>query len=375
MVLAGLGLVILAIVSGVLVYMFRDNLSRYTMKPSREFDPATVPLAPDYRDDKAWARLPDGTNKPADVFYVYPIIYFGGNRWNARINDLEDMDRLEREILPLYAGPFEQSARLFVPRYRQANAYAFMTSAPSARNARRLAYEDVSAAFQDFLNHRNQGRPFAIVAQGQGALHAVRLLRDYVAKDDAVRGSFLTAYLSEVAVPADLFQDYLAPLAACTDAYQLGCVNVWHTTAQGARSDLPQTSAPVWTADGDFDSTRGRPLTCVNPLTWTLDGRAADETMNQGAARLSLGSKSGVALTPGETGADCWNGLLWVNEQPAALYGFAGPRYRDLFPQTENLFYENVKQNFVVRLEALRQASAPPPVDGSEPQSPAPPPP
>jgi hypothetical protein len=153
----------------------------------------------------------------------------------------------------------------------------------------------------------------------------------------------------------------------------LGCVNVWHTTAQGARGDLPRTRAPVWNEAGGFDSASGRPLACINPLTWTLDGRAADETMNQGVARLSAGAKSGVALTPGVTGADCWNGLLWVGEQPAPLYSFAGPRYRDLFPATENLFFENMRQNFLMRLEAMRQASAAPPVDGTNQQAPDPP--
>jgi hypothetical protein len=373
LVLSALALFALAAFSAVLAFLFRDNLSRYSMKPSREFDQASAPPAPNYRDDAAWARLPSGPHKAADVFFVYPIVYFGGNRWNARIDDPEDRARLETEILPLYAGPFADTGNLFVPRYRQANAYAFMTSAMSAQNARRLAYEDVAAAFKDFLENRNGGRPFAIVAHGQGALHAVRLLREFVANDEAVRARFVTAYLSEIAVPADLFDGYLKPLRPCGDSYDLGCVNAWHTTAQGARSDLPQNSAPVWNEAGGFDSTRGRALACTNPLTWTAEGRAADETMNQGAARLSPGSKSGVALTPGETGADCWNGLLWVNAQPAPLYSFAGPRYRDLFPATENLFFENVRQNFVLRLEAMRQAAAPPPEDGTAQQSPDPP--
>lgn len=370
LVLAALALFTLAALSATLAFLFRDNLSRYTMKPSREFDAAAAPAAPDFRDDAAWARLPSGPAKAADVFFVYPIVYFGGNRWNARIDDPEDRERLETEILPLYAGPFADTGNLFVPRYRQANAYAFMTSAASAQNARQLAYGDVASAFKDFIENRNGGRPFAIVAHGQGALHAVRLLREFVAKDEGLRARFVTAYLSEIAVPSDLFQGYLAPLKACEDGYQLGCVNAWHTTAQGARSDLPRTSAPVWNEKAGFDSTRGRPLACINPLTWTLDGRAADETMNQGAARLSAGTKLGVAVTPGGTGADCWNGLLWVQEQPAPLYSFAGPRYRDLFPATENLFFENIRQNFVLRLEAFRQGSAPPPEDGTSQQTP-----
>jgi hypothetical protein len=367
---AALALFALAALSAVLAYLFRDNLSRYTMKPSREFDAANAPAAPDYRADTAWARLPSGPQKAADVFFVYPIVYFGGNRWNARIDDPEDIQRLETEVLPLYAGPFADTANLFVPRYRQANAYAFMTSAPSAVSARKLAYDDVAAAFTEFLDRRNGGRPFAIVGHGQGALHAVRLLHEFVARDEAVRARFVTAYLSEIAVPSDLFQSYLSPLAPCAEGFQLGCVNVWHSTTQGARSDLPQTNAPVWNEAGGFESTRGRPLACVNPLTWTLDGRAADETMNQGSARLTSGSKRDVSITPGVTGADCWNGLLWVGAQPAPLYGFAGPRYRDLFPATENLFFENVRQNFVLRLEALRQATAPPSADGTAQQSP-----
>jgi hypothetical protein len=358
----------------VTAYVFRDNLSRYAMKPSREFDAARAPTAPDFTQAEAWAQLPSGPLKAADAFFVYPMVYFGGNRWNARIDDPEDQDRLSADILPLFAGPFADATNVFVPRYRQANAYAFMTTAPSAQNARRLAYDDVASAFRNFLAMRNQNRPFVVVAQGQGALYAVRLLREFVAKDEAVRARFVAAYLSEVALPADAFDTYLAPLTPCADAIALGCVNVWHTTTQGARFDLPRTSAPVWTEGGGFESTRGRTLACVNPLTWSVDGRAADPTMNLGAAAASASAANGVNLTPGVTGADCWNGLLFVDAQPDPLYGFAGPRYRDLFPPVVNLFYENIRQNVALRLEAFRQASAPPSMDGTAQQSPDPPP-
>jgi hypothetical protein len=372
LVLTALGLIVLAAVLGGVAFVFRDNLSRYTMKPSREFDAASAPKAPDYAQADAWARLPAGPLRGADAFVVYPLIYFGGNRWNARVDDREDQERLKDDILPLVAGPFAENTNLFVPRYRQANAYAFMTTAPSAQNARRLAYQDVAAAFQNFLSQRNQNRPFVIVAQGQGALHAIRLLREHVAKDDAVRARFVAAYLSEVALPADAFDSYLAPLRPCAEAISLGCINVWHTTTQGARFDLPRTSAPVWTEEGGFESTRGRALACVNPLTWNFDGRAADAAMNFGAAGIDSRAPNGVSLTPGTSGADCWNGLLFVDAQPDPLFSFAGPRYRDLFPPVVNLFYENIRQNVALRLEAYRQASAPPSMDGSTQQSPDP---
>jgi hypothetical protein len=48
--------------------------------------------------------------------------------------------------------------------------------------------------------------------------------------------------------------------------------------------------------------------------------------------------------------------LLYVDEQPAPIFQYAGPRYRDLFPPSGNLFYENIRQNFALRIAAYLQA-------------------
>jgi hypothetical protein len=373
-VLGVLALLAAAGVAGGTIYAFRDNLSRYAVKPSREFDAARAPPRPDYANAGAWFALPQTASQEADVFFVHPAAYYGGASWNAPATDSEMSARVKGSIAPLFAGPFAGAANLFIPRYRQAGPYAFMTNQPGAQKARALAYEDLAAAFRNFLSVRNGQRPFAIAAQGQGTLYATRLLHEFVAPDEGVRARFVAAYLADAALPADQFLDYLKPLVPCTDGLQKGCVNAWSAAKQGMRTDHARLTAPVWRADGGFDTTRGRPLVCVNPLTWDLDGRAADITMNLGAARLDPDGADGVMLRAGATGADCWNGLLWVDVQPAPLFGFTGPRYRDLFPPGENLFYENIRQNFVRRLETFADApAAPEPEPGAEPDpAPAP---
>ena len=367
-----LGVVLVCALAGGLAYAFRDNLARYALKPRAEFDRANAPPAPDYTNDGAWAMLPKKPLLKADLFFVYPSIYFGWDGWNSWIGDEAVRDRLVGDVVPLYAGPFADAANIFIPQYRQASPFAFMTHNRSAQGARLLAYEDVEAAFKNFLSARNGNRPFAIAAQGQGALYAVRLLTTVVAKDEAVRERFLTAYLSEIALPLEEFERSLKPLEPCQEPEQLGCINVWHSAQAGARNDLPRTSFPVWDDATRFTTTRGRSLACVNPLTWTLDGRAADESMNSGAAQTDHRNQSGVSLSAPRSGADCWNGLLFVDEQPPPLFTFTGPRYRDLYPPRVNLFFENTRQNFQRRLEAYRQATALPPIDGTAQTPPSP---
>lgn len=356
----GIAVAAIALAAGVSVYAFRDNLSRYSLKPSGEFDAARAPKAPDYATDQAWVQLPKAPLRDADVFFLYPTAYFAGGSWNAPIEDQETRERLDTALLPLFAGPFGDHANVFAPLYRQAAPYAFMTSAQSALQARKLAYGDVAAAFDQFLKTRNGQRPFILAAYGQGALYGVRLLREKVAGDDAVRARLVAAYFIDHALPAVLVTDYLSPLTVCAEPAQTGCVVAWQTTMQGARTDIHHRNAPVWSPEGTFDVTRGRQLACVNPLTWTSGGRAGTPEMNTGAASADQSAPAGVRLSARVTGADCWNGLLTVDALPDPLFAFAGPRYRDLFPGQVNLFYDNIRQNVAARLDAYRESLKPP---------------
>lgn len=348
----------LVIAAAVSAFAARDNLIRYTLNPGHSFASGAQPAVPDYAKASSWARESAPT-KPVDVFFLYPTIYFSGEFWNAPITNPQVRERIARTIEPLYAAPFAASANLYVPLYRQAGPYSFMTSSEDGREARERAYEDVAAAFAVFLKEKNAGRPFIIAGYGQGALYGFRLVAEM---EPADRRRMVAAYLLEVALPIETVTAMTPGPSLCATREQTGCQVIWHSTTKNSRGDLPRENALVWRPGGGFDATRGRELACVNPLTWTVAGRAGTPDQNLGAAELSEFTTSGTIVTAAMTSADCWNGLLFVDPQPDPIFLWVGPRYRELFPSRINPFYGDIRENVKARIDSFAaQASLPEP--------------
>jgi len=256
------------------------------------------------------------------------------------------------------------SANLYVPLYRQAAPYAFMTSSENGRDARELAYADVLQAFETFLKTRNAGRPFIVAGYGQGALYGFRLVSEMAPAD---RRRMIAAYLLEVAIPVGVVKTMATATPLCATTDQTGCLVIWHSATQHGRGDLARENALVWRPSGGFDATRGRELACVNPLTWTVSGRAGTTDMNLGSAELSDFAENGTIVTRAVTSADCWNGLLFVDVTPDPIFLWVGPRYRELFPSKVNPFYADIKDNVARRVESFAaQASLPEPPQDDE---------
>ena len=359
------GLVGFVAAGAIAAFASRDNLIRYTLNPGRGFGEGAQPTAPDYANKSTWASIPTAAAKPVDVFFIYPTSYFSGEYWNAPTTNPTVRDRIARVIIPLYASPFSASANLFVPLYRQAAPYSHMTGNEDGREARELAFADVALAFKSFVETRNDGRPFVIAGYGQGALHGLRLVSELKPVD---RGRLVAAYLLEVALPIDVIKSMSTATPLCDSPHQTGCVVTWHSTTQHARGDLPRQNAMVWRPGGGLEATRGRELACVNPLTWTVSGRAGTSDMNLGSAEFSEFASSGIVLTRAVTSADCWNGLLFVDVPPDPIFWWAGPRYRELFPSRVNPFFADIKDNVERRIESfVAQASlSAPPDEASE---------
>lgn len=348
------------IVAGVIAALAsRDNLIRYTLNPGRSFGEGAQPTAPDYARATSWAALPKAVSKQVDVFFITPTLYFSGEYWNAPVHSSPVRERVHRIVKPLYAAPFSNAANLFIPLYRQAAPYTFMTSSEDGREARELAYADVAKAFAAFLTKHNQGRPFIVAGYGQGALYGMRLIAELGAEE---RARLVAAYLLEVAIPLEVLKTMTTATPLCDSPDQTGCLIVWHSSTQLARGDLPRQNAMVWKPGGGLEATRGRELACVNPLTWTVSGRAGSPDMNLGSAELSEFSEGSVVVTRALTSADCWNGLLFIDMTPDPIFLWTGPRYRELFPSSVNPFFGDIKDNVTRRIESFAaQASLPTP--------------
>ncbi|MBL0105277.1 MAG: DUF3089 domain-containing protein [Bacteroidetes bacterium] len=120
--------------------------------------------------------LPPGENlvdgqaeAKADVFYIHPTVNFSRKNWNGDVNDAKLNHTVDIYPLRFQASVFNGMCKVYAPRYRQATLYSFIDkSKVNGAKALDLAYTDVVSAFQYYLDHYNQGRPFILASTVRG---------------------------------------------------------------------------------------------------------------------------------------------------------------------------------------------------------------
>lgn len=314
------------------------------------FSPQAIPAAPDYRNVAHWAALPDKLDSAdklpagvkdenqsqakADVFFIHPTTYTyqppSAYPWNGDVNDAVLNVRTDQTAILNQASVFNESCRVYAPRYRQAHYYAFITNNPEdKRQALDLAYEDVRTAFGYYLQHYNQGRPIVIAAHSQGSLHAIRLLKEFF-DGKPLQQQLVEAYLVGWQIPSGTFNS----LQLSTSAKETGGFVTWNTYA---RNYYPKT----------YRNGLNRAL-CTNPLTWTTDSTFASTDLNQG------GVDGHFRLVPHLSDAQCHGGMLWIRKPHvrgrALVYLFYPKRWH---VADYNLFWMNVRENVAQRVESF----------------------
>ncbi|WP_269713465.1 DUF3089 domain-containing protein [Caulobacter sp. NIBR2454] len=360
--LAG-GLLLVALLAAA-AFIWRDDILRTALDPKVPYQTYTAPPTPDYAKADAWALLPARPGEiaadapAADVFFVHPTTYDGGGDWNAPVSKAQAGQMLANVMLPNYAGPFERVGRVFAPRYRQASLYTRLTLREDAREARRFAYQDVRAAFRQFVTAYNGDRPFILVGVEQGGELASRLLQEEIAPDPVLRGRLGGVYLIETVTPADLYgPGSLTP--ACQTRVQTGCVVAYATVQAGDREAgrMLLERAVVWNSVGDLVDLDGRPALCVNPLLGAQTDDAASERMNLGAANAT-GLEWGVrpAFLKRQASAQCQGGVLKVSKPRSDAFKSVG-RWSDRKKVSGyNIFYADLEADAQARLDTWKLA-------------------
>lgn len=311
-----------------------------------------IPPETDYNSIKNWAALPDlkdladlvptnstlkdeQTDAPADVFFIHPTIYtYSPNtpfQWNANIQDVYLNNKVDSSTILNQASIFNAAGRVFAPRYRQAHYFAFVTPDKSDKAlALQVAYSDVKKAFEYFLAHYNQGRPFIIASHSQGTVHATQLIKEYIDGKE-LQKQLIVAYLIGIATPQNTFKQ----IEACKNANQIGCFVAWTTFQQGY--------LPPWHPGKPTD------LVSTNPLTWTLDENFASNKLNEGG--VSYGFKWVKHF------ADAQNhlGILWINTP--YVFGRSFVHLKNWHQADMNLFYAPIRNNAKNRVSAYLKAN------------------
>lgn len=299
---------------------------------------------PDYASLDYWAAHPlkwdpsDSIPKPfrkeqrdttADVFFLHPTIYTGklkDSSLNASIDDAYLNAKTDYSAILYQATVFNQHARIYAPRFREAHYSNYFISDNAALKAFDLAYEDVRNAFTFYLNNYNKGRPIIIASHSQGTTHALRLLKEFF-ENKPLQNQLIVAYVIGMAIPPG----YFSSLKMCEGPAETGCLCGWRTFRKGYK-------APYVETEEQFSLV-------TNPLTWKTDDEYAPKKMNKGSVLYKFNK-----VFKHTTDAQVYEGVVWVKRPKfpwSFLYSTKNYHIGDI-----NLYYKNIRENVEQRINS-----------------------
>src|SRR5947209_4140761 len=229
-------LTLLVVAAAFAMYQWGGNVLLQQAIPKGHFSAAEAGGGPDYSLDSSWVARPGLTDDPshwlpegltgstsggAAIFYIHPTTYLERDRWNAPLEPGGDTEFRTRLFVQSQASAFTAAGQVWAPRYRQAAFGAFLLDNADAKAALELAYQDVSAAFDEFVR-QSGNKPIILAAHSQGALHLERLLKEKVAGKpiaERVAAAYVVGW--PISTRADLPS---LGLPACRAPDQTGCV-------------------------------------------------------------------------------------------------------------------------------------------------------
>lgn len=271
----------------------------------------------------------DVGTQQADVFYVYPTLLTDKKdpRWNAPINDSIINANVLKWVVPYQAAAWATAGRLFVPYYRQNHYRAFFQPYlnQDGAAAKQLAYDDVKAAFEYYLEHENNGRPIILAGHSQGAIHLKKLLQELF-DGTALQNQLVAAYLVGNRVKENEFNT-LKPLISPSAT---GGYVSWNSYKKGK---LPKYAA--WYKDA----------VTTNPVTW------------DGSTTSSFSQHKGLMfykqeLFPTSLTVEVTDGLLWVS-LPKVPKRFLFSFVKDYHRYDITFFWEDINQNAQQRVKSF----------------------
>jgi hypothetical protein len=314
--------------------------------PLHSFDKSKPPKPPDYSKSETWAALPDKKDNAdlfidradiidnqgssnVDVFFIHPTTYRIGFKWNAKLSKRRINKRTDRLTLRYQASVFNGSAKVYVPRYRQASLVTYLDKNGNAVKVFNLAYQDVKQAFLYYLKYYNNGRPFMIAGHSQGTDHAIRLINEFIKKDSVLYKQFITAYL----LGRPIVKETVVTIPQCKKADDCGCFNTWNA--------VPWGETLLFRANA-------KNLLCNNPLSWTTDTTYAPASLNKGGLPRNY-KDIDTCIADAKIAQ---NGLLWVHRPlNKTNKDYLYIKSESFHVLEYSLFYMNIRENVKQRIQ------------------------
>ena len=369
----------------IMLILFGRQMVFGYLSPPDSFVLADAPKAPDFDNEYFWVAHPDKSdtsdlvpvgidtsgdiaNKDIDVFFVHSTGFVGPGGWNSTMK-IENSEAQSIEyMLSSMASIFNGCCNIYAPHYREAQLQSFMPEKfELGTQALDLAYQDVEAAFDYYLTHYNQGRPFIVVGHSQGSAHALRLLEQRVDNTELVN-QLVAAYLVGYWLPKDKFTRGFEQIEPCEDATQTGCIVSYDVYGQGGELDakVPHWYKTGWEVNRQEDDTV-KPTVCINPLSWQSNLNQIPKKQHLGAmpvdfkrtpVNMLLANNPGFIfqelpeLTNELTWAQCMeDGRLEIMQQMDSPFSNHLDQPSKSYHVLDfSLFYGNIRQNAIQRV-------------------------
>ena len=224
-----------------------------------------APVATDYSQAAHWLSLP-ATVKAVDVFYLYPTAWQKVNNSDPDICDIDNPSMLKGAAAAFarQATAFETVGNIYAPYYRQYSD----SSIKRLETIADIPTLDAVAAFDYYIKHFNNNRPFILVGHSQGATVLTNLLAGYMKDHPDVYSRMIAAYV----IGSPVTQAYLdnnSYLKFATGPDDTGVIISYNTEAPAVNGTNPVLYGMVGLV--------------INPITWTTDETLATKDEGLGS--------------------------------------------------------------------------------------------
>ncbi len=286
-----------------------------------------VPAQPSYADSTMWHIALNDTGTGADVFYIVSTWEYDWYTDEGIVSHHADPSKPEHRAdmdieISQVAQYMADGNNFYAPFYRHItlDSWATLNEDTINRRYRDVAFVDVQNAFDYYLTHYNNGRPFILAGFSQGGKSVVELLKTL---SEETRTRLVAAYvLGYKVTPDDVAQ---APwIIAAQDSTDTG-VTICYNSVSDVKYVKPVISVPN--------------VMCINPVNWRTDATPAQL---HDSITVTLSPEYKVLVLDGYDGSSLPNILDILNVGD----------YHGIEPW---LYSECLHRNFKQRIDAYRE--------------------
>jgi len=286
-----------------------------------------------YSQSANWLSLPASIDKPVDVFYLYPSSLVTSDPNGPPEICTIDNSFMRQGAMTSFAKQataFQNTANIYAPYYRQLVLSLTMPSAQREQIVSGVPTTYATEAFDYYIKHYNNGRPFILATHSQGANILSYMLAGYLKDNPGVYKRMIAAYVIGYYVTPDYLSEnpHLKFAEGPDDTGVIISYNTEAPNVNNANNILYQGPGLV-----------------INPITWTRDETVA--TTSQGLGSLMPDPNGEYVRVPQYADA-CINktlGVLICTTADETTIGYGGIYHNFDYP----FYYYNLQQNAAIR--------------------------